>query len=75
MLEIKNIYQRWSDIIDLTYEKQHKLEENKKRCSELTQKRDVTFKDSSEEFAREFEAEGPHVTNVPIEEGLKRFDK
>lgn len=75
MLEVKNIYQRWSDIIDLTYEKQHKLEENKKRCSELTQKRDENFYYSSNEFASVFNAEGPHIPNVSIDEGLKRFDK
>lgn len=72
MLEVKQIYQRWSDIIDITQEKQAKLEENKKRCSELTCERDKTFVNTSEIFAKEFQKEGPHITNVSIEEGLVR---
>lgn len=59
----------------MTYEKQHKLEDNKKRCSELTQKRDVEFKETSEVFAKEFQKNGPHVHNVTIEEGMQRYDE
>lgn len=74
MLDVKNIYQKWSDIIDLTYEKQYKLEDNKKRCSELTQTRDNDFKTASEVFAKEFQINGPHCLNVSIKDGLEKFD-
>ena len=43
MLEIKTIYKRWGDIVDLTYKKQHDMNEENKSFANDTKKTDYDF--------------------------------
>ena len=70
MLEIKTIYKRWGDIVDLTYKKQNDMNEENKSFANDTKKTDYDFSLQIADFNAQFNKSGPHY-KVPIEEALE----
>lgn len=70
MLEIKTIYKRWGDIVDLTYKKQHDMNEENKSFANDTKKTDHDFSLQIADFNAQFIKSGPQC-KVPIEEALE----
>merc|ERR1711977_55761 len=74
MLEIKNIYKRWGDIVDLTYKKQDDMNEENKSFATETRNKDHDFNVKIEEFNTQFKKNGPHCKGVNISDGLELYD-
>jgi len=70
MLEIKTIYKRWGDIVDLTYKKQSDMNEENKSFANDTKKTDYDFSLQIADFNGQFNKSGPQC-KVPIEEALE----
>jgi len=70
MLEIKTLYQRWGDIVDLTYKKQKDMNEENKSFANDTKKTDHDFSLQIAEFNAQFQKSGPHC-KVSIEDALE----
>jgi hypothetical protein len=70
MLEIKTIYKRWGDIVDLTYKKQKDMNEENKSFANDTKKIDNEFSIQIAEFNAQFLKSGPHC-KIPIEDALE----
>jgi hypothetical protein len=70
MLEIKTIYKRWGDIVDLTYKKQSDMNEENKSFANDTKKTDYDFSLQIADFNAQFNKSGPQC-KVPIEEALE----
>jgi len=50
MLAIKQIYKKWSDIVDMTYQKQTEMRNSKITFSNQTRVKDEEFQIKVEEF-------------------------
>lgn len=75
MLDVKNIYNRWNAIINLTYSKQTDMHEDNVTFSNQTMLKDAEFKERVLEFHAAFMLRGPHSKEVNIQEGYDLFEE
>lgn len=71
MLDIKQMYSKWSQIVDRTYTKYDEMKERNEIFSKQTTEKDKEFQVKVDEFHKSFMSRGPHSREVTIDEGLE----
>jgi len=75
ILDVKKIFEKWNDIMNLTYTKQLDMADDNLIFSNQTKQKDADFKERIEEFHAAFMKRGPHSREVNIEEGFELYEE